>query len=34
MIAIVPKESVSREDAMREVESVMRIRHGLTLDKP
>jgi putative ABC transport system permease protein len=34
MIAVVPREDVSREDAMREVEAVMRIRHGLTLDKP
>jgi putative ABC transport system permease protein len=34
MIAIVPHESVDREVAMREVESIMRIRHGLTLDKP
>jgi putative ABC transport system permease protein len=34
MIAVVPHESASREDAMREVESIMRIRHGLTLDKP
>ncbi len=34
MIAVVPKEDVSREDAMREVETIMRIRHGLTLDKP
>jgi putative ABC transport system permease protein len=34
MIAVVPREDVSREDAMREVEAIMRIRHGLTLDKP
>jgi putative ABC transport system permease protein len=34
MIAVVPQESVDRETAMREVESIMRIRHGLTLDKP
>ena len=34
MIAVVPRDDVSREDAMREVEAVMRIRHGLTLDKP
>jgi putative ABC transport system permease protein len=34
MIAIVPKESATREETMREVESIMRIRHGLTLDKP
>jgi putative ABC transport system permease protein len=34
MIAVVPRDDVTREDAMREVEAVMRIRHGLTLDKP
>ncbi|MCC7242200.1 MAG: ABC transporter permease [Acidobacteria bacterium] len=34
MIAVVPDESASREDSLREVEAVMRIRHGLTLDKP
>ena len=34
MIAIVPREDVLREDAMRDVEAVMRIRHGLTLDQP
>jgi putative ABC transport system permease protein len=34
MIAVVPHESVDRATAMREVESIMRIRHGLTLDKP
>ena len=34
MIAIVPKEGASRDDAMREVEAIMRIRHNLTLDKP
>jgi putative ABC transport system permease protein len=34
MIAIVPHDHASREDAMREVEEIMRIRHGLTLDKP
>jgi putative ABC transport system permease protein len=34
MIAVVPRDEASREDAMREVEAVMRIRHGLTLDKP
>jgi len=34
MVAIVPHESASRDDAMREVEEIMRIRHGLTLDKP
>jgi putative ABC transport system permease protein len=30
----VPHDWASREDAMREVEEIMRIRHGLTLDKP
>lgn len=34
MIAVVPHESVSRDEAMRDVEAIMRIRHGLTLDKP
>ncbi len=34
MIAVVPLESASREETLREVESIMRIRHGLTLDKP
>jgi putative ABC transport system permease protein len=34
MIAVVPHDDVDRDAAMREVESIMRIRHGLTLDKP
>jgi putative ABC transport system permease protein len=34
MIAVLPREGVSREETMREVEAIMRIRHGLTLDKP
>ena len=34
MIPVLPKEGVSREETMREVEAIMRIRHGLTLDKP
>jgi putative ABC transport system permease protein len=34
MIAVLPKEGVSRDEAMTEVETIMRIRHGLTLDKP
>jgi putative ABC transport system permease protein len=34
MIAVVPRDDVTREEAMQEVEAVMRIRHGLTLDKP
>ena len=34
MIAVLPKDGVSREEAMTEVETIMRIRHGLTLDKP
>ena len=34
MIAVLPKDGVSRDDAMTEVEAIMRIRHGLTLDKP
>jgi len=34
MIAVLPRDGVARDDAMREVETIMRIRHGLTLDKP
>jgi putative ABC transport system permease protein len=34
MIAVLPREGVPREDTMREIEAIMRIRHGLTLDKP
>lgn len=34
MLAAVPHEDVSREQAMREVEAIMRIRHGLHLDEP
>jgi putative ABC transport system permease protein len=34
MIPVLPKEGVSREEMMREVEAIMRIRHGLTLDQP
>ena len=33
MLVVLPKEGVSREDAIRDVEAIMRIRHGLTLDK-
>jgi putative ABC transport system permease protein len=34
MIAVVPREGVTRDETMKEVEAIMRIRHGLTLDKP
>ncbi len=34
MIAAVPREGVGVEQVMREVEEVMRIRHGLRLDQP
>ena len=34
MIAVVPREDAGREQAMREVEAVMRIRHNLRLDQP
>jgi putative ABC transport system permease protein len=34
MVAAVPREGVSRETALSEVEQVMRIRHGLRLDEP
>ena len=33
-IAAVPQEGVSREQAMRDIEELMRIRHGLRLDQP
>jgi putative ABC transport system permease protein len=33
-ISAVPREGVSREQALREVEEVIRIRHGLRLDQP
>ncbi len=33
-IALVPREGVPREQAMREVEEIMRIRHSLRLDEP
>ncbi len=33
MIAIVPQPNATREDAMREAEEIMRIRHRLTLDE-
>jgi len=34
MIAVVPREDVTREAAMREVEELMRIRHNVRLDEP
>ena len=34
MIVVVPREGAARADTLREVETVMRIRHGLTLDQP
>ncbi len=33
-IAIVPREDATREQALAEVEEIMRIRHGLKLDEP
>ena len=33
-ISAVPREGVPREQALREVEEVMRVRHGLHLDQP
>jgi putative ABC transport system permease protein len=33
-IALVPREGVSQQDAIADVERVMRIRHGLRLDEP
>jgi putative ABC transport system permease protein len=34
MIGAMPREGVDRETAMKEVENVMRVRHGLRLDEP
>jgi putative ABC transport system permease protein len=34
MIAIVPRDDVTRDEALTEVEAIMRIRHGLRLDEP
>ena len=34
LIAVIPRDGVSREAAMRDVTEVMRIRHGLRLDEP
>ena len=34
VIAAVPREGVAREEAIRDVTAVMRIRHGLRLDEP
>ena len=34
VIAAIPRPGVAREDALRDVEAVMRIRHGLRLDEP
>ena len=34
MIAVLPYESASRGEALAQVEEIMRIRHGLTLDEP
>jgi putative ABC transport system permease protein len=33
MISVLPREGVSRDDAMADVERIMRIRHGLKLDE-
>jgi putative ABC transport system permease protein len=33
-LAVLPRDGVSRDDAMGDVERVMRIRHGLRLDQP
>ncbi|MDP2333347.1 MAG: ABC transporter permease, partial [Reyranella sp.] len=34
MVVVVPREGVARDDAIRDIETIMRIRHGLTLDQP
>jgi putative ABC transport system permease protein len=33
-ISAVPREGAPREDALREIETIMRVRHGLRLDQP
>ncbi|MEP6919277.1 MAG: ABC transporter permease [Acidobacteriota bacterium] len=33
MIPVVPRDGISRETAMQEIEQIMRIRHGLKLDE-
>jgi len=33
MIAVVPADDATRDDAMKDVEAIMRIRHGLKLDQ-
>jgi putative ABC transport system permease protein len=34
MIVVVPREEATKEEAMRDVEGIMRIRHNLKLDQP
>ena len=34
LIGALPREGVSREQAIRDVEDIMRVRHGLRLDQP
>jgi len=34
LIAALPREDRTREEAMKEVEAIMRVRHGLRLDEP
>jgi putative ABC transport system permease protein len=34
MIAVIPRDDVTREQAMQEVEAIMRIRHNLRLEEP
>jgi putative ABC transport system permease protein len=34
MIAVLPRDNATREQAMREAEAVLRVRHGLKLDEP
>ena len=33
MIAVVPRDTATREQALTEIEQIMRVRHGLTLDQ-
>jgi len=34
MIAVIPRDGVKQEDALADVQRVMRSRHGLKLDEP
>ena len=34
MIAVAPRPAASRDDVLRDIEQIMRVRHGLRLDQP